>query len=207
MLALAGCDAKAADYSTIWSSGSPTPTTTAEAPSAAITIGQYLEQQGVDGVPMTPATLKELTVSMPRPPGWTAVNDPAQPSAFEIIRKTGTSAFPPTAQLLVFTLVGRVDPRETVKYGYADAERADQFKRLGASMDDFRGFPSAMIEGNYNLNGQTLRTYSRVVVPTGRPPGNQPYLVQFKVTTLAAEARTLGPEVEQIIKGFTVATR
>ena len=72
-------------------------------------------------------------------------------------------------------------------------------------MADFQGMPSAMIEGSYNIGDQRLHTYNRIVIATGPPPVNQRYLVQFSVITAAAQAESLRPEVESIIKGFTVA--
>ena len=155
---------------------------------------------------MTPETLKDLTVSMPQPPGWTGVKDQSQP-AFQILRKTGVQAFQPTAMLMVLKLIGNFETAEAIKHGYADAELADGFTRLNASMDNFRGFPSAMIEGSYNVDNQRLHRYNRIVIANGPAPANQRYLVQFSVTTAANQARDQAAEVQSIIAGFTVATK
>jgi hypothetical protein len=205
-LGAAGCSTKAPDYQSVWSTSSKT-TTTADAANRPVPIGLYLQQQGVNGIPMTPDTLTELTVSIPQPPGWTVVKDPNQQTAFELLRKTGTAAYPPTASLFVFKLIGNFDTAEAIKHGYVDAELSENFNRLDESMDNFRGFPSSMIEGSYSLKDQRLHTYNRVVIPTGPAPTNQRYLVQFTVTTAADQAQSLGPDVEAIIKGFTVKTR
>jgi Probable lipoprotein LpqN len=197
------CSTKPPDYQSIWSTSSTSPSN----PSKPVPIAQYLQQQGVDGQPMTPDTLTDIKVSMPQPPGWTVVTDPNQPSAFQILRKTGPAAYPPTALLLVFKLTGNFDSAEAIKHGYVDAELSQNFIRLNASMDNFHGFPSAMIEGSYDLGNQRLHTYNRVVIPNGPPPANQRYLVQFQVTSAAGEAQAQGPDVEKIIGGFTVATR
>lgn len=155
---------------------------------------------------MTPETLKELTVSMPQPPGWAVVKDQSQPS-FEVLRKTGVQAFPPTAMLMVFKLVGNFDTAEATKHGYADAELTEGFTKLNASMDNFRGFPSAMIEGSYTADNQRLHRYNRLVIANGKAPLNQRYLVQFSVTTASDQARDQAAEVQAIIAGFTVATK
>jgi hypothetical protein len=62
-----------------------------------------------------------------------------------------------------------------------------------------------MIEGSYDLNGQRMHSYNRIVVPTGGPPANQRYLVQFTVTGYAEKAAEQGPDIEAVIGGFNVA--
>ena len=84
--------------------------------------------------------------------------------------------------LMVFKLTGDFDVKEAIKHGNADAELSENFKRLNASIDNFKGFPSSMIEGSYDLNGARMHSYNRIVIATGAPPANQRYLVQFTVT-------------------------
>jgi hypothetical protein len=206
VLLAAGCGTKPPDYQSVWSSSSkaPTTTTTTDRPAP---ISDYLQQQGVNGQPMTPNTLTDIIVSMPQLPGWTVVTDPNQQAAYQILRKTGVASYPPTAMLMVFKLAGNFDPKEAIKHGYVDAEMSQDFNRLNASMDDFHGFPSAMIEGSYTLGDQRLHTYNRIVIASGPPPVNQRYLVQFTITTAANQAQPQGADVQKIISGFTVATK
>lgn len=197
VLILAACETKPTDYRAVWSSTPATPTTTAEAP---VSFSQYLQEKGVDGEPMTPKTLTELTVSMPHPPGWMVVNDPDQPTAFEIIRKTAVQTFHPTAMLFVFKLTGaNFDPVDALKHAY---------DMPGGIQEPFHGMPSAKIEATYpDATGQQLHRYNRIVIATARPPANQRYLIQFSVTTLADGSQEADPDVLTIIKGFTVAVR
>ena len=201
-LLLLGCSPASPDYQSLLPS-SATETTT-ESP---VPIALYLQQQDVVGVPLTPQTLTELSVTMPQPSGWNKVEDPEQPAAFEVIRKTDVDSYQPTATLMVFKLMGKFDVSEAVKHGYADAELADRFVRLNASMDDFRGMPSAMIEGSYSAGEQRLQKYNRIVLPTGPPPIDQHYLVQFSVTTSADQAEDHSKDVLEIIKGFDVQVK
>lgn len=194
---LAGCDTKPTDYRSVWSSTSATPTTTTETP---VPFSQYLQNKGVDGEPMTPKTLTELTVSIPHPKGWVVVTDENQPTAFEIIRKTAVDTFQPTAMLFVFKLTGNnFDPNDALKHAY---------DMPGAIQEPFNGMPSAKIEATYvDATGQQLHRYNRIVIATARPPANQRYLIQFSVTTLADPSQESDPDVLTIIKGFTVAVR
>jgi hypothetical protein len=206
VLLAVGCSTKPPDYQSIWSK-SPTPTTPTTTTGRPVPISDYLEQQGVSGEPMTPQTLTDLTVSMPQPPGWSVVNDPNQQATYQVLRKTGVATYPPTAMLMVFKLKGNFDTAEAMKHGYADAELSDGWRQLNASMDNFKGFPSAMIEGSYNVGDTRLHTYNRIVVPAGPPPANQRYLIQFSVTTAADAAAAEAGDVGKIISGFTVAAK
>ena len=104
---------------------------------------------------------------MPTPPGWKPYANPNLAPGTRMIAKGDTY---PTAMLMVFKLTGDFDVTEAIKHGYADAELSQNFKRLNASTDNFKGFPSSMIEGSYDLNGARMHSYNRIVIATGAPP-------------------------------------
>ena len=91
------------------------------------------------GDQVAPDTLTDLTVSIPTPPGWEKVEKPNIAPTTKAIAKNGTY---PMAMLMVFKLRGDFDPADVVKHGNADAELAQNFKRLDESTADFHGFPS-----------------------------------------------------------------
>jgi hypothetical protein len=198
VVAATGCGAETPDYRSVWSTSStPTPTTTG----APVPIAKFLEDAGVAGEPVAPQKLPDLTVTMPQPKGWTQYNNPNFAPGTQVIAKGDTY---PTAMLVVLKLTGDFDVNEAIKHGYADAELSQNFKRLNASTDNWHGFPSAMIEGSYDLNGRRMHSYNRIVIPTGAPPANQRYLVQFTVTGYAEKAAAEGPDIEAVIGGFDV---
>ncbi len=198
--AASGCAQEPPDYQSIWSTSPTTITPTSTEP--GVPIAAYLEQKGVVGEPIPADKLTDLTVTFPTPPGWKPfVNSNLSPGT-RVIAKGNTY---PTAMVIVFKLNGDFDVNEAITHGYADAELSENFKRLNASMDNFKGFPSSMIEGSYDLNGSRMHTYSRIVIATGAPPANQRYLVQFTVTGYADKAVEEAPDIEAIIKGFNVA--
>ena len=204
VLAASGCAQEPPDYQSILSTTPTTPTTSAN-PSdteARVPIATYLEQKGVVGEPIPADKLTDLTVTYPTPPGWKPfVNSNLSPGTRMIAK--GTTY--PTAMVIVFKLNGDFDVSEAIGHGYVDAEMSENFKRLNASMDNFKGFPSAMIEGSYDLNGARMHSYNRIVIATGAPPANQRYLIQFTVTGFAEKAAEEAPDIEAIIKGFNVA--
>jgi hypothetical protein len=201
VLAASGCAQEPPDYQSILST---TPTTTAN-PSdteAQVPIATYLEQKGVVGEPIPADKLTDLKVTYPTPPGWKPFFNSNLSPGTRMIAK-GTTY--PTAMVIVFKLNGDFDVNEAIGHGYVDAEMSEHFKRLNASMDNFKGFPSAMIEGSYDLNGARMHSYNRIVIATGAPPANQRYLIQFTVTGFAEKAAEEAPDIEAIIKGFNVA--
>jgi hypothetical protein len=204
VLAASGCAPKPPDYQSILSTTPTTTTTTTPEPGSqeALPIATWLEQKGVVGEPIPADKLTDLTVTYPTPPGWKPfVNSNLSPGTRVIAE--GTTY--PMAMVVVFKLNGDFDVTEAIKHGYNDAEMSENFNRLNASMDNFKGFPSSMIEGSYDLNGSRMHSYNRIVIATGAPPANQRYLIQFTVTGYADKAAEEAPDIEAIIRGFTVA--
>jgi len=197
-LTVAGCSTKTADYSTIWTSGSTTPTTAA--PTSPTPIAQYLSGAGVTGQQVPLDSLTDLTVTLPRPPGWSTYANPNFSPGTEAIAKNNTY---PTAMVMVFKLDGNFDIPAALEHADDDAEMSMNFTRLNYSNDDFGGFPSSMIEGSYEHTGTRLHTYNRIVLPVTSKFDR--YLVQFTVTTLATQAAAAAPDVQKIIEGFSVA--
>lgn len=206
-LLVAGCGPSTPDYKSIWTTTTST-TTTAPDTDKPISLSTYFENIGITGAPVAPDKLTDLTVTVPEPPGWKPYFNVNLSPGTRTIAKGDTY---PTAMLLVFQLDGNFDVSEALKHANGDAELSANFKQLNASTDNFRGFPSSMIEGTYDLNGQRMQSYNRIVFAEGTParanlPG-QRYLVQLTVTAFANEAQADGPDIEAVIKGFTVARK
>jgi hypothetical protein len=201
VITAAGCGAKSPDYQAIWTTTTTPPPATTETP---VPVHQYLESVGVTGEPVAPDKLTDLTVSVPTPPGWKPyVNTNFAPGT-RVIAKGDTY---PIAMVMVFKLNGDFDVHRAVQHGYADAELSENFTRLNASTDNWHNFPSAMIEGSYDLNGRRMHSYNRIVFATGAPPANQRYLVQLTVTGYAEKAAEEAPDIEAIIAGFNVTPK
>lgn len=202
VVAAAGCGAQSPDYTSLLTTTTSAKPTATETP---VPISQYLESAGVVGQPVAPDKLTDITVTMPRPKGWEQYSNPRFAPGTRVIAKGDTY---PTAMLLVFQLSGRdFDAKKAIEHGNADAELSENFRQLNASLDDFKGFPSSMIEGSYDLNGKRMHSYNRVVIATGAPPANQRYLIQFTVTGYADKAQAEAPDIEAVISGFNVAKK
>jgi hypothetical protein len=200
---LAGCGAKTPDYQSIWTTSAATTTPTSTQP--PVPISNYLEGVGVSGEPIAPEKIPTLAVTMPTPPGWHPYSNPNLAPGTRMIAKGNTY---PTAMLLAFTLHGDFDVAQAIKdHGYADAQLSQNFKQLNASTADWRGFPSAMIEGSYDLNGQRMQSYNRIVIASDGLQPPQRYLIQLTVTTFADQAQAQGQDIEAIISGFNIAKK
>ncbi|NBP84339.1 MAG: hypothetical protein EBU54_03710 [Mycobacteriaceae bacterium] len=209
---IVACGPRAADYSPV----KATTTAAAEADETAdetagqtqtdstapTPIADYLSSVGVTGEQVPLDKLTDLKVTLPRPPGWTKYANPNLSPGTEAIAKNNTY---PTAMVMVFKLNGNFDVAEALKHADASAEMSENFTKLNYSEADFKGFPSSMIEGSYDLNGQRLHTYNRIVIPVTPAPKFQRYLVQFTVTSLSRQAAPEAGDIESVIGGFTVA--
>lgn len=193
-----GCGAQTADYSSVWTTSATT--TTETAPTSPTPIAQYLGSVGVTGEQIPLNELTGITVTLPRPPGWTAYNNPNFSPGTEAIARDNDY---PTAIVMVFKLDGTFDVPAALRHVDDDAEVSTNFTRLNSSDADFNGFPSAMIEGSYDVGETRLRSYNRVVIPA--TANFDRYLVQFTVTTRADKAAAQAPDVLKIIGGFAVA--
>lgn len=169
-----------------------------------VPLSQYLESIGVGGQQVAPDTLTDLSVSIPTPPGWSLYRNPKITPETVLI---SMGAKYPTARLVVFKLRGDFDPAAVIKHGNDDAQLFENFTQLDASTTDFNGFPSAMIQGSYDLESARLHSWNRIVIPTGPPPATQRYLVQLTITSLANEAVAHASDIEAIIHGFVVAAK
>jgi hypothetical protein len=201
-MAVAACGPKTPDYQSVWTTSSTA--TTATTTDKPVPLSQYLNSIGVSGQQVAPSSLTDLKVSMPTPPGWTPFTDPHITPETLILAKDKKY---PTARLVVFKLNGDFDPAQVIKHGNDDAQLFDNFQQLDASMANFNGFPSSMIQGSYNSdNGTRLHSWNRIVLPTGSGPAKQRYFVQLTITGLADQAAAQSADIDSIIHGFVVKT-
>ena len=195
-----GCQAHTADYSSLATTSARS--STESTPATPTPIAQYLSGLGVTGQQLPLDELTDITVTLPRPPGWSTYDNPNFSPGTEAIAKNNTY---PTALVMVFKLDGNFDVAAALKHADDDAELTKNFKRLNDSNADFNGFPSAMIEGSYDSGSTRLHAYNRIVIPVTAEFDR--YLVQFTVTTLADQAAAQAPDVLKVIEGFSVAVK
>jgi len=167
------------------------------------TLRDDLQAKGVKLVAQKPEGFNALDITLPMPPRWTQVPDPNVPDAFAVIAdRLGSSLYTSNAQVVVYKLVGNFDPTEAITHGFVDSQQLLGWQTTNASLADFGGFPSSIIEGTYRQNDMTLNTSRRHVIATS---GSDKYLVSLSVTTALSQAVADGPATDAIINGFRVA--
>jgi hypothetical protein len=172
-------------------------------PAVSGTLREYLQSKGVHLVAQKPQGFNALDITLPVPPRWTQVPDPNVPDAFAVIAdRQGSSIYSSNAQVVVYKLVGNFDPKDAITHGYVDSQKLPAWQTTNASMADFGGFPSSVIEGTYRDGDMTLNTSRRNVIATS---GRDKYLVSMSVTTDRAVAVADGPATDAIVNGFRVA--
>ena len=172
-------------------------------PAASGTLADFFRDNRVTAEPLQAEGFTALNIVLPMPAGWRVVPDPNVPDAFAVIadRTGGDALYTPNAQLFVSKLVGEFDPREAISHGYVDSQKLRVWQSTGASMADFGGFPSSVIEGTYRENDLTLNTSRRHLIAT---TGQDRYLVSLFVTTAANQVVATATATDAIINGFRV---
>ena len=172
-------------------------------PAVTGTLRDYLQAKGVKLEAQKPQGFKALDITLPVPGRWTQVPDPNVPDAFAVIAdRLGNSLYTSNAQVVVYKLVGKFDPKEAITHGFVDSQQLPAWQTTNASQADFAGFPSSVIEGTYRQNDMTLNTSRRHVIATS---GSDKYLVSLSVTTALSQAVADGPATDAIINGFRIA--
>jgi Probable lipoprotein LpqN len=173
-----------------------------QTPGVSGTLRDYLQSKGVKLEAQKPQGLKALDITLPLPPRWTQVPDPNVPDAFAVIAdRGGSSIYTSNAQVVVYRLVGNLDPKEAITHGFVDSQQLPLWQTTNASMADFGGFPSSIIEGTYRDGDVLLNTSRRHVIATS---GREKYLVSLSVTTDRAVAIADAPATDAIVNEFRV---
>ncbi|HZU46385.1 MAG TPA: LpqN/LpqT family lipoprotein [Mycobacterium sp.] len=171
-------------------------------PATSGTLRDYFQSKGVKLEPQKPEGFKALDITLPMPAGWTPVPDPNVADPFVVIaNRSGSSLYTSNAQVVVYKLIGDFDPREAITHGFVDSQQLPAWQTTTASLADFGGFPSSIIEGTYRQNDMTLNTSRRHVIATSGP---DKYLVSLAVTTDVARAVAEAPATDAIVNGFRV---
>lgn len=172
-------------------------------PATSGTLVEYFTDKGVALEPQKAEGFTALNIVLPMPTGWTVVPDPNVPDAFTVIadRLGGDALYTPNAQLVVYKLAGEFDPEEAITHGYVDSQKLFAWQSTAASMANFGGFPSAIIEGTYRDNDVTLNTSRRHVIAKS---GSDHYLVSLFVTTSANQVVATAEATDAIVNGFRV---
>ncbi len=174
------------------------------APASSGTLTDFFAAKGVTLQPQSSRDFRALNIVLPMPRGWQHIPDPNVPDAFAVIadRVGGNGLYSSNAQVVVYKLVGDFDPREAISHGFIDAQQLPAWRSTDASLAEYGGMPSSLIEGTYRENAMTLNTSRRHVLATVGPDR---YLVSLAVTTSVDQVVAAADATDAIVKGFKVS--
>ncbi|MCV7072536.1 LpqN/LpqT family lipoprotein, partial [Mycobacterium rufum] len=173
------------------------PAAPAIVPATSGTLTDFFAGKGITLEPQSSQDFRALNIVLPMPRGWQHIPDPNVPDAFAVIadRVGGNGLYSSNAQVVIYKLVGGdFDPKEAISHGFIDAQQLPAWRSTNASLSDFGGMPSSLIEGTYRENAMTLNTSRRHVLATVGPDR---YLVSLAVTT----------SVDQVVAAADAPTR
>jgi hypothetical protein len=127
----------------------PAPPTATITPAASGTLADFFKAKGVRLEPQNSRDFRALNIVLPMPQRWSQVPDPNVPDAFAVIadRVGGNGLYSSNAQVVVYKLIGDFDPKEAISHGFVDSEQLPAWRATDASLADFGGMPSSVIEG------------------------------------------------------------
>ncbi|MBX7433716.1 LpqN/LpqT family lipoprotein [Mycobacterium sp. Y57] len=174
------------------------------APASTGTLSDFFAANGVALEPQSSTDFRALNIVLPMPRGWSHVPDPNVPDAFAVIadRVGGNGLYTSNAQVVVYKLIGEFDPKEAISHGFIDSQQLPAWRSTDASLADFGGMPSSVIEGTYRENAMTLNTSRRHVIATS---GTDRYLVSLSVTTSVDQVVAAASATDAIVNGFKVS--
>ncbi len=169
-------------------------------PATAGTLREFFASKGVKMEPQKAPGFNALDLVLPIPQ---RVDPGSRPQRSGCVRETANrrsnSFYKSNAQLVVYRLVGDFDPHEAITHGYIDSQQQPAWRTTNASLADFNGAPSSIIEGTYRQDQMTVNTSRRHVIVTSGP---DKYLVSLAVTTDASQAVAEAPSTDGIVNGF-----
>jgi hypothetical protein len=113
----------------------------------------------------------------------------------------GNGLYSSNAQVVVYKLIGDFDPKEAISHGFIDSQQLAAWRATGASLADYGGMPSSVIEGTYRENSMTLNTSRRHIIAAVGP---DKYLVSLSVTTSIDQVVAAAGATDAIVNGFKV---
>ena len=182
----------------------PAPPPSTIAPATSGTLREFFAANNVPLEPQSSIGFRALNIVLPMPRGWEHVPDPNVPDAFAVIadRVGGNGLYTSNAQIVVYKLLGEFDPKEAISHGFVDSQQLPAWRSTDASLADFGGMPSSLIEGTYRENTMTLNTSRRHVIATS---GADRYLVSLSVTTSVDQVVAAADATDAIVNGFKVS--
>ncbi|MEK8070610.1 LpqN/LpqT family lipoprotein [Rhodococcoides navarretei] len=141
----------------------------------------FLQQQGVEPVPVHLDECSRFGLELPTMPGWDVVPEHLFPHATAVLCSPANAVdgFVPNALALVGKLTRSVDPVSLLECGFGDTRTLPGWVEVSRDRASLRGLPSVAIAGRYEWDGHLLFARTRYVVVHHIV---DQYLVQLTVT-------------------------
>nr|WP_176457350.1 MULTISPECIES: LpqN/LpqT family lipoprotein [unclassified Rhodococcus (in: high G+C Gram-positive bacteria)] len=161
-------------------------------------IEGFLEQQGVELVPVHRSECNRFGLELPTMPGWDLVPEHLFPHATAVLCSPANAVdgFVPNAMALVGKFTRSVDPISLLECGFGDSRALPGWVEVSRDRAPLCGLPSVSIAGRYDWDGRTLFARTRYVVVHHIV---DQYLVQMTVTLPDLTRARLGWAAEEFV--------
>lgn len=174
---LTGCGSDAttgesttAETDTTSETASEAPTTSPQAAGPALTIDEYIAQNGIERTPVRKGDAGAPAITLPFAEGWEDMGEQTPPEAYQAMVFTGdpaAAADPPTVVATVSRLTGDVDPAKVLEYALTDVHNLPGYKGMDVGQPtDLAGFEGVLLGGFYTKDdAEQMIAQKSVVIP------------------------------------------
>lgn len=169
-------------------------------------IEGFLEQQGVELVPVHRSECNRFGLELPKMPGWDLVPEHLFPHATAVLCSPANTidGFVPNVVVLVGKLSRSVHPESLLDCGFGDSRALPGWVEIGHDRDPFRALPAVSIAGRYDCDGRLLFARTRYVVVHHIV---DQYLIQVTVTVPDSLRQKLSCAADELIEDMRIGRR
>ncbi|MGP4055051.1 LpqN/LpqT family lipoprotein [Mycobacterium sp. 4D054] len=160
----------------------------------AMTISDYLAQNGIEESPVGRGDPGAPIIDLPIPDGWEDAGDDTPEWAYAAIVYTGPGAaeYTPSIVALLSKLVGDVDPQALLQASAGEASNLPGWTPMSeGKLTTLGEFPAFQLGGTWVQNGVTKLAAQKTVVIPGRD--GSWYVLQLNADGLENQIDIIGP--------------
>ncbi|OZD82068.1 hypothetical protein CH273_09535 [Rhodococcus sp. 05-339-2] len=170
------------------------------------TIQTFLQQEGVELVPVHRDECDRFGLELSTQPDWEVVAEHLFPHATAVLWSPANTidGFVPNVVVLVGKLSRSVHPESLLDCGFGDSRALPGWVEIGHDRDPFRALPAVSIAGRYDCDGRLLFARTRYVVVHHIV---DQYLIQVTVTVPDSLRQKLSCAADELIEDMRIGRR
>jgi hypothetical protein len=176
-----------------------------EAPGPNPTIANYIEENGIVEVAVSPGDPGAPTIDLPVPDGWEPLSGEDKPEwAYGAIAYTGPEGeeYTPSLVAIVSKLTGNVDPQSIIDLASGELNNLPGYNALNEGGTSTLGeYPAFQLGGTWESDGLTKIVAQKTVVIPGQ---DGVYVLQINADGLESQLDIISAATDAVDSGTTI---